>query len=327
MITPKVSVCCLSYNHEKYIRQCLDSIVMQQTTFPFEVLVHDDASKDNSQQIILEYAEKYPNIIKPILQKENQFSKGKGILGPFLCPKCTGKYVAFCECDDYWTDPLKLQKQVDFLETHNEYIFCCHRFTIFEENYNIYRKEYAYDLYKQGEDLEITEEIFLKVWVTQMLTTIIRTDVFLNTIQLVCDTYHTSRDVYMFYELLQQGKGVSLNQDMGIYRWNDGGIFRGANNVTRYLSGVNVYTAIYKQHPNDILLLPKIIYNYNRLLRFTYLSSEGKQRLKDAMSYCSTGTQKIKIIMMYLIHPTLFVLPYKLFEYQWRKKCSISKPS
>lgn len=322
-----VSVCCLSYNHENYIRQCLDGIVMQQTSFRFEVLVHDDASSDKSQQIILEYAQKYPDIIKPILQKENQFSKGKGILGPFLCPKCTGKYVAFCECDDYWTDPLKLQKQVDFLETHKEYIFCCHRFSIFEQNYNIYRKEYACDWYKQGEDLKITEELFLKTWVTQMLTTMIRTDVFLKTMQLVCDTYNTSRDVYLFYELLRQGKGISINRNMGIYRWNDGGIFRGADYATRYISGVNVYTNIYKQHPTDTLLLPKIIYNYNRLLRYTHISSVGNQRLKDALSYCTTRTQKVKMIIMYLIHPVLFVLPYKIFEYQWRKKCSISNPS
>ena len=110
MTTPKVSICCLCYNHEKYIRQCLDGIIMQQTSFPFEALVHDDASTDSSRQIILEYAEKYPAIIKPILQDENQYSKGKGILGPFLCPRCTGEYVAFCECDDYWTDAPEIAK-------------------------------------------------------------------------------------------------------------------------------------------------------------------------------------------------------------------------
>lgn len=117
-----VSVCCLSYNHEDYIRQCLDGIVMQQTSFRFEVLVHDDASTDKSQQIILEYSQKYPDIIKPILQKENQYKKGEGILGKFLFPKCSGKYIAFCECDDYWTDNNKLQRQVDFLETNPIYV-------------------------------------------------------------------------------------------------------------------------------------------------------------------------------------------------------------
>lgn len=94
---------------------------MQQTSFRYEVLVHDDASTDKSQQIILEYAQKYPDVIKPILQKENQYSKGKGILAPILFPQCKGKYIAFCECDDYWTDSNKMQRQIDFLESHQSY--------------------------------------------------------------------------------------------------------------------------------------------------------------------------------------------------------------
>lgn len=117
-----VSVCVLSYNHENYIRQCLDGIMMQEVSFPIEVIVHDDASKDRSQQIIQEYVQKYPDIVKPILQKENQYSKGKSIMGHFLFPKCTGKYVALCEGDDYWTDTHKLQRQVDFLEAHPDYV-------------------------------------------------------------------------------------------------------------------------------------------------------------------------------------------------------------
>lgn len=111
-----VSVCVLSYNHEKYLRQCLDGIFMQKTTFPFEVRIHDDASTDNSQSIIKEYQEKYSDILKPILQTENQYSKGGGILNKFLFPICEGKYIAICEGDDYWIDPMKLQKQVDILE-------------------------------------------------------------------------------------------------------------------------------------------------------------------------------------------------------------------
>ncbi len=116
-----VSVCLLSYNHEKYIKQCLDSIVNQDVSFAYEIIVHDDASTDSSQQIIKDYAQKYPKIIKPILQTENQYSKGKGILAPYLFPQCKGKYVAFCECDDYWNSAEKLQRQVDFMEANPSY--------------------------------------------------------------------------------------------------------------------------------------------------------------------------------------------------------------
>lgn len=120
-----VSVVCLSYNHEKYIRDALDGFVMQKTNFGFEVIIHDDASTDNTIVIIKEYAEKYPDIIKPIFEKENQYSKpGGDILGKTIMA-CQGKYLAFCEGDDYWIDPNKLQKQVDYLEEHPECSLCC----------------------------------------------------------------------------------------------------------------------------------------------------------------------------------------------------------
>lgn len=112
-----VSVVCDVYNHEPYLRQCFDGFVMQKTNFKFEVLVHDDASTDKSAEIIIEYTNKYPDIFKPIIQKENQYSKGVGIWKTYQFPRVKGKYVAFCEGDDYWIDPLKLQKQVDILET------------------------------------------------------------------------------------------------------------------------------------------------------------------------------------------------------------------
>ncbi|MEG1865343.1 MAG: glycosyltransferase [Bacteroides sp.] len=116
-----VSVCCLTYNHEKYVRQCLDGFIMQKTNFIFEILVHDDASTDKTQDIIREYEAKYPHFIKPVYQKINQYSQGISPLRDELFPKVKGKYIAICEGDDYWIDPLKLQKQIDFLETHEDY--------------------------------------------------------------------------------------------------------------------------------------------------------------------------------------------------------------
>ena len=116
-----VSIQCLVYNHAPYIRQCLDGFVMQKTNFRFEAIVHDDASTDGTQDIIKEYEKKYPDIIKPIYQKENQYSKGiPGYITNLVSSKCKGKYIAMCEGDDYWTDPYKLQKQVDYLDEHPE---------------------------------------------------------------------------------------------------------------------------------------------------------------------------------------------------------------
>jgi Glycosyltransferases involved in cell wall biogenesis len=116
-----VSVCCMAYNHEHYIKECLEGIMMQKTDFAFEVLIHDDASTDMTASIIREYESKYPDIIKPIYQTENQYSKGIQILTEFLYSRVNGKYIAFCEGDDCWIDPLKLQKEVDFLENNSDY--------------------------------------------------------------------------------------------------------------------------------------------------------------------------------------------------------------
>ncbi len=130
---PLVSIRCLVYNHEPYLRQCLDGFVMQKTDFPFEAIVHDDASTDNSAAVIREYAEKYPDIIKPIFETENQYRKGTigKIMDNAVSP--SSKYIAICEGDDYWTDSHKLQKQVDYLEAHHECTLVCNRTKIKSE--------------------------------------------------------------------------------------------------------------------------------------------------------------------------------------------------
>lgn len=127
---PLVAIRCTVYNHEPYLRDCLDGFVMQKTNFPFVAIVHDDASTDNSAAIIREYAEKYPDIIQPIYETENQWSKRDGSLVRIMnealdATGCT--YVAMCEGDDYWTDSEKLQKQVEYMESHSDFTICFHR--------------------------------------------------------------------------------------------------------------------------------------------------------------------------------------------------------
>ena len=136
-MTPLVAIRCIAYNQEKYIRDTLDGFVMQKTDFPFVAVVHDDASTDNTASIIREYAEKYPDIIKPIFETENQYCKPGNPLGKIMkqAIDATGaKYVAFCEGDDYWTDPLKLQKQVDFLENNPDFTMCFNAIEVVNEH-------------------------------------------------------------------------------------------------------------------------------------------------------------------------------------------------
>lgn len=121
-----VSVICNAYNHEDYIRDALEGFIMQKTNFKFEILVHDDASTDNTADIIREYEKKYPHLIKPIYQVENQYSKGTGLVGKTQLARAKGKYIAMCEGDDYWTDPYKLQKQFDAMEKNPQVDICAH---------------------------------------------------------------------------------------------------------------------------------------------------------------------------------------------------------
>ena len=121
--SPLVSICTITYNHEKYIAEALDSFLMQETNFPFEIAIDDDCSTDNAAEVITKYVEKYPNIIKANLREKNI-----GGMKNFIenTKRAKGKYIALCEGDDYWTNPLKLQKQVDFLESHKEYNMVFH---------------------------------------------------------------------------------------------------------------------------------------------------------------------------------------------------------
>ena len=121
-----VSIYCKAYNHEKYIRDCLEGFVSQKTNFKYEVIIHDDASTDRTADIIREYEQKYPDIIRPIYQTENQYSQRVPVLSKFMLPMMRGKYIACCEGDDYWTDEDKLQLQVDFLEANPDFSACVH---------------------------------------------------------------------------------------------------------------------------------------------------------------------------------------------------------
>lgn len=134
---PLVTITCVAYNEAEFIRKTLEGFVMQKTNFPFVALVHDDVSSDGTAQIILEYAKKYPDIIVPIIEKENLFSQKKleSTMNEYIAE--TGcKYVAICEGDDWWIDPLKLQKQVDYMESHTDCVMCYTDCNVYYHNFN-----------------------------------------------------------------------------------------------------------------------------------------------------------------------------------------------
>lgn len=123
---PVVSVLCTAYQHEQFIGKALDSFIAQKTDFPFEVVVNDDASTDGTAEIIRSYANRFPHIVKPIYQEKNQYAAAPGKVLQIIIDAAKGKYLAFCEGDDYWVDDAKLQKQVDLLESYPNAGGCFH---------------------------------------------------------------------------------------------------------------------------------------------------------------------------------------------------------
>lgn len=242
---PVVSICCLTYNHILYIRQCLDGFMMQKINFPIEILIYDDASTDGTQGIIREYEKKYPDIIKPIYQKENQYSKGIKVSLVYNYSRAKGKYIALCEGDDYWTDPYKLQKQVDFLESHPDYVMCSHRFNQYIQEKELLEEEQDKDF--KGADYDLKNLIGGK-WLTQTLTVMYRRSA-LDLKRYAA--YGMSMDMILFYELLRNGKGYCFPDIMAVYRLHNGGVWSEVSLNTRRLVEFKARLAIYKVEKSD----------------------------------------------------------------------------
>lgn len=172
----RLTIHCLVYNHEKYLRKCLEGIVNQRTSFKFEALVHDDVSTDGSAKIIKEFADKYPEIIKPIIQHQNLYSKGGfSVVSKFLTEKSTGDYIALCDGDDYWTDFNKLQEQFDYLESHKDCgLVRTDEDRLFDETGKIIEKSLSTTVYKNNKDT--FEDYLLNGWYAGPSTWMYRKD-------------------------------------------------------------------------------------------------------------------------------------------------------
>lgn len=217
--TPLVSIQCLAYNHEKYIRQCLDAIVMQKTTFPFEAVVHDDASTDNTAHIIREYADRYPNIIRPIFEHENLFSKDKKKMRQILYEHMHGAFIAFCECDDYWTDPDKLQKQIEFLQSHSDYSMCFHSA---RKQYETENQSWLNCEYIEDRDYTATE-VFVN-WIVPTASIVCRREAWQFRFNLIGGDRILNGDIALILSCMMTGKVRGMSEQMSVYRIQGGGV-------------------------------------------------------------------------------------------------------
>lgn len=225
---PFVSICCITYNHHLYIRQCLNGFLMQKTNFAFEVIINDDCSTDGTTEILREYASKYPDIIKPIFQDENQYAKGvRGMFQHFVFPKAQGKYIAICEGDDYWTDPLKLQKQVDYLETHSNFSMCFHRVKCFAEKGRVGQDIFGYLTTKDYFVNDCNE--FFKRWLVPTCSILMHGELLHK---IPSNPLFTYGDSVIIATCLNNGPIHCIGEDMGVYRLTPGG-WNGSQNEIR----------------------------------------------------------------------------------------------
>lgn len=221
-----VTIRCLAYNHEPYIRQCLEGFVMQKTNFRFEAIVHDDASTDGTATIILEYAEKYPDIIKPIIETENQYSKKDGSLRRIVDLHTHGKYIAICEGDDYWIDPYKLQKQVDFLEANLEYSMC---FANAIEHWEDGSKDDK--CFSNIEDRDYTGVEIYENWIVPTASVLYRKEIVFSERyeEIKLNKNFIFGDIVLFLTCAEFGKLRGMSDIVSVYRRHEGGVTNQVN--------------------------------------------------------------------------------------------------
>ena len=274
-MTPKVSIVCNTYNHEKYIAQALDSFLAQKTDFPFEVLVHDDASTDGTAAIVRQYADKYPDIIKPILQKENQFSQGVHVTYEIQVPRVQGKYIAFCEGDDYWTDSAKLQRQVDFLETHSDFSICFHEAKIFDQSQGDYVADVVRKVTSETDICELAKGNYIHTMtVVYRNNPLVRED--LKKLGPV-----VTGDYALHMLNAKHGKIKKMPECMAVYRLNQESVW-GTKDITYQIPLWNEML---------IRLIPFFEKNVQKILHDQYMNNcknlirIGEERVKESMAY------------------------------------------
>jgi len=229
---PLVSMCCITFNHEKFIAQALDSMLTQETDFPFEIIIRDDCSTDGTRNIIQEYTEKFPHIVTTIFETENQYSKG---INPFIpaYEKAKGKYVTILEGDDYWRDKLKLQKQADFLENNSEYVLSYHNSIIVDEDDNLISEK------KNPSPADYTEEAMLCGEVLILTNTVMFRKVDNVTAEQLNGVLNA--DTVLWHLLGHYGKSKYQKEiTNAAYRTHSGGVWSNLNEFEQFLKSLQI---------------------------------------------------------------------------------------
>lgn len=290
---PMVSIKCLTYNHEPYIEYALDGFLSQKTNFAFEVVVHDDASTDRTADIIRKYEKKYPLIVKPIYQSENQYAKHDGTIRNIMQLKMRGKYIAVCEGDDYWTDESKLQKQIDFLEHNPEYVMCFTNFDFFYQRKKVFERNMLTE-----KAIQFPHDYTLSDWIENPgyvgpMTWVIRKD--------VMDSYQyikTSDGSFaQFAHFLSSGKVKCLiNDTTAVYRSLSESASHSASPERQYIRQKSLCETklilAERYHLSDVVRKKILSDYYHKFYRLICILNEKEEKQK-AKLYCQKSNQRL----------------------------------
>lgn len=307
-----VTIRCLTYNHEPYIRQCLDGFVMQKTNFRFEAIVHDDASTDGTAAIIKEYAEKYPDIIKPIFEIENQYSKRDGSLTKVMNSYMHGKYIAICEGDDYWIDPFKLQKQVDVLEKDENIGLCYSKAHVYNQ------KTRKYDGYVGEKFINFKSTILKNPVVT--LTAMYRKNLYDSYLDQIkpYDKQWLMGDYPLWLWIASQNSVYFIDEVTGVYRVLENSASHNLDlkkntlfnesvrNIRLFFNRSFLKNEDLEIEINDLFYRENVfigIKNFNRIISLTYCKKIVRKTIKDKLKLFLLKT---RVGFVFLTHKCLF---------------------
>ena len=266
-----------------FATQALKGFVMQKTDFPFLAVVIDDCSTDGTADIVRRYEAQYPDIIKGIYLPHNFRSRGEDKRPYYQEYVDKATYWAECEGDDYWTDPYKLQKQVDFMEAHPECSVSFHRYDILQQEEQIWRKDRCDKYLKQGNDfVELTLSMYFAEWVTQPCTMMYRKGVYLGEDK----PYHGYKDQHMIFHLLNEGTAYILNFKGAVYRENRGGIHGRTPLLSQTHLAVQVARELYDLNGKTKVLRENLIRTLDWAIKCEKRSKEGKIGILLSYALC-----------------------------------------
>lgn len=255
---PIVSIISFTYNHAPYIRFCLDGMLKQKTNFIYEIIIHDDASTDGTSDIIREYAKKYPELIKPIIQQQNQYSLHHNFANILdICiKKSSGKYIALCEGDDFWINPTKLQKQYDILEANKDIAISFHNANVI----NLVNGEKHPFINKLREGKIPYWKLVLLPWCTPTASFFFRT----SCISGIKQPEDINTDMFILFTCGVKGQIYYWNEIASVYRY-------GTPGSTSDIALKTSYIPVYKKKISLMRYINRI--TNNRFIFFTYLKS------------------------------------------------------